>query len=112
MNCKEAHMYLFNEDNQVLCPFCDEQLAETEITETRCCNQPNVIIDSFKIVCTDCGSVHGYKSASEFVDFYDNVYRIRKKPVYHRKYPILNVMNDIAQKNRMQIGYYNREKIL
>ena len=77
MNCKEAHMYLLNEDNQVLCPFCDEQLAETEITETRCCNQPNVIIDSFKIVCTDCGSVHGYKSASEFVDFYDNVYRTR-----------------------------------
>ena len=25
---------------------------------------------------------------------------------------ILNVINDIAQKNSMQIGYYNREKIL
>ena len=24
----------------------------------------------------------------------------------------MNVMNDIAQKNNMQIGYYNREKIL
>ena len=39
------------------------------------------------------------------------MYRSRKKCVYHRKY-VLNVMNDIAQKNRMQIGYYNREKIL
>ena len=24
----------------------------------------------------------------------------------------MNVMNDIAQKNDIQIGYYNREKIL
>jgi len=46
------------------------------------------------------------------VDFYENMHRIRKKSVYHRKYHILNVINDIAQKNNMQIGYYNREKIL
>ena len=39
-------------------------------------------------------------------------HRIRNKSVYHGKYHILNVMNDIAQKNRMQIGYYDREKIL
>lgn len=56
--------------------------------------------------------MHGYNSASEFVDFSENMYRIRNKSVYHSKYHILNVMNNIAQKNRMQIGYYNREKIL
>ena len=28
------------------------------------------------------------------------------------RYYILNVMNDIAQKNDIQIGYYNRENIL
>ena len=61
---------------------------------------------------TNCVSVHGYKSASEFIDFYEKKHKIRKKSVYHRKYHILNVMNDIAQKNRMQIGYCNREKIL
>ena len=27
-------------------------------------------------------------------------------------HPSFHVMNDSAQKNRMQIGYYNREKIL
>ena len=42
----------------------------------------------------------------------ENRHKIRKKSVYHRKYHIINVMNDIAQKNNIQIGYYNREKIL
>ena len=56
--------------------------------------------------------MHGLKSANEFVDFYENMHRIRKKSVYHRKYHILNVMNDIAQKSSVQIGYYNRKKIL
>ena len=44
--------------------------------------------------------------------FNENMCRIRKKSVYYRKYHILNVINDIAQKNNIQIGYYNREKIL
>ena len=42
----------------------------------------------------------------------ENRHKIRKKSVYHRKYHIINVMNDIAQKNNIQIGYDNREKIL
>lgn len=61
MNCEKAHMYLLNEENQAIRPFCDEQLEETESIETRCCNHPNIIIDGFKIVCTNRGSVHGYK---------------------------------------------------
>ena len=44
--------------------------------------------------------------------FYENRHKIRKKSVYLRKYHIINVMNDIAQKSNIQIGYYNREKIL
>ena len=50
-----------------------------------------------------------YFSAPEYFDFYGNRHRIRKKLVYHRKYHIINVMSDIAQKNNIQIGYYNRE---
>ena len=63
-------------------------------------------------MCTNWGSVHGFKSANEFVDFYENMPRLRKKSVYQRKYHILNVMNDIARKTNIQGGYYNREKIL
>ena len=59
-------MYLLNEENQVLCPFCDEQLKEIKSIETRCCGRPNITIDVFKEVCTNCGCVNGYKSANEF----------------------------------------------
>ena len=64
------------------------------------------------LVCINCGQVHEYLTADEYVDFYENRHKIRKKSVYHRKYHIINVMNDIAQKNNIQIGYYNRENIL
>ena len=63
------------------------------------------------LVCINCGQVHEYLTADEYVDFYENRHKIRKRSVYHRKYHI-NVMNDIAQKNNIQIGYCNREKIL
>ena len=55
MNCEKIHMYLLNEENQALCPFCDEQLVEVESIEIRCCDHPNIIIDGFKIVCPNCG---------------------------------------------------------
>ena len=62
-------------------------------------------------VYINCGQVHDdYQPASEYL--YENIYRIRKKSVYHRKYHILNVISDIAQKNRIHVDYYNREKIL
>lgn len=111
MDCEKIHMYLLNEKNQVQCPFCDEILYQVKSIETKCCERPNITIGGFKIVCSNCGSMHGYNTANEFVDFYENMSRMRKKSIYHRKY-ILNVIDDIAQKNRIQIGYYNREKIL
>ena len=63
-------------------------------------------------MCKNCGQVHDYIAANEFVNFHKNRHKIRKKSVYHRKYHILNVINDIAQKNNIKIGYYNREKIV
>ena len=38
--------------------------------------------------------------------------RIRKKSVYHRKYHILNIIDDITRNNKIQISYNDREKIL
>ena len=61
-------------------------------------------------MCINCGQVYDYLTADEYVDFYENRHKIRKGSLYHRKYHI-NVMNDIAQKNNIQIGYYNRENI-
>ena len=63
-------------------------------------------------MCKNCGQVHDYLTADEYIDFYENRYRIKRKSVYHRKYHILNVINDIGHNNNIQVGYYNREKIL
>ena len=59
-----------------------------------------------------CGQVQDEYFSSEYIDFYENRHKIKRKSVYHRKYHIMNVMNDIAQKNNIQIGYYNRENII
>ena len=71
----------------------------------------NLIKEKY-LVCKNCGQVLDYLTADEHVDFYKNRHRKRKKSVYHIKCHIINVMNDIAQKNNIQIGYYNRENIL
>ena len=63
-------------------------------------------------MCKNCGQVYDYLTADEYVDFYKNRLKIKRKSVYHRKYHILNVINDIAHNNNIQVGYYNREKIL
>ena len=66
-------MYLLNEKNQVQCPFCDEILYQLKSIETKCRERPNITIDGFKVVCSNCGSMHGHKTANEFVDFYENM---------------------------------------
>ena len=77
MNCAEFHSELIRH-GQMECPFCNKKLEETKSIKPRCCDRPNLINDTH-IVCTNCGVVNGYLTANEFVDFYENMYRIRKK---------------------------------
>ena len=108
---KEVHELLIQED-YVNCVFCDEQIQDPgKPRRYFCCDSMRLIKDNL-LVCENCGQVHDYLTADEYIDFYENRYRIKRKSVYHRKYHIINVMNDIAQTNGIQIGYYNRENIL
>ena len=54
-------------------------------------------------ICINCGLVDGYDYIEEYIEFYDNMHRIRRKSVYHRKYHIDNVMNIISFKNNIQL---------
>ena len=45
-----------------------------------CSEQPNLINDSH-IVCTNCGTVNGYLTANEYVDFHENRHRMRRKSI-------------------------------
>ena len=108
---KGIHKSLIQE-GQVNCIFCSIQIQDPGKPKRYfCCDSMRLIKDGF-IVCKNCGQVHGEYFAPEYFDFYENKHKIRQKSVYHRKYHIINVMNDIAQKNNIQIGHYNRENIL
>ena len=110
MCIKEVHELLIQEDNIVNCVFCNKQIQDPGKPKRYFfCDSMRLIKDGF-IVCKNYG--HDEYYAPEYVDFHENRYRIRKKSIYHRKYHIINVMNDIAQKNSIQMGYYNRENIL
>ena len=37
-------------------------------------------------MCENCGVHHGYEPTIEYVDFYENLYRIRRKGIYRRRY--------------------------
>ena len=82
---KEIHELLIQE-GQVNCVFCDKQIQDPGKPERYFCSDKN------------CGQVHDYLTADEYIDFYENRYRIKRKSVYHRKYHIINTLSDIAQK--------------
>ena len=112
MCTEEIHQMLIQDEDAINCIFCCKQIQDPGKPKRYiCCSNMKLVKDGY-LVCINCGQVHDYLTADEYVDFYENRHKIRKKSVYHRKYHIINVMNDIAQKNNIQIGYYNREKIL
>ena len=108
---KDVHELLIQE-SYVNCIFCNKQIQDPgKPRRYFCCDSMRLIKDDF-IVCKNCGQLHDQYFSSDYIDFYENRYRIKRKSVYHRKYHIINAMNDIAQINGIQIGYYNRENIL
>ena len=101
MNCDiELHEGLI-ELGDIVCPFCNNELDSNEkprdysVKYDSCCDCQDIINDNGMIVCQSCGIVQGYKIAREYVDFYENRYRMRRKSVYHRKYHLNNILMDV-----------------
>lgn len=112
MNCDvNVHDYL-KEDGEIICPFCGIQLGDVLVTEEVCCENMNLIKDNGANVCGSCGSVHGYDLVNEYIDFYDNMYQIRRKSVYHREYHLRNRIDFLSSKNEVQITFKDKEKII
>ena len=116
MRCNtQMHDELKNME-EPLCPFCDRLLVEVDkvevdkLVESCCCEQNMENVNGMN-VCVNCGLVYSYNYVPEYVDFYANMYRIRRKSVYHRKYHIENVLNSILCENYIQLTYNQREKI-
>ena len=111
MYCNEIiHNDLIN-DGELLCPFCDEQLKTLQNTVDPCCSKQEMVNINGMNACVNCGLVNSYDYVREYFNFYENVYKIRQKSVYHRKYHIENVINSISSKNNIQLTHYQRDKI-
>ena len=63
-------------------------------------------------ICKSCGVVNGYYLQDPCIDYNEDMYKIRIKSVYMRKYLFVNTVVDIAQDNNIQISNHDRDKIL
>ena len=94
-----------------ICPFCDQLLIEDNKEADPCCSKQNIANDNYANLCLNCGLVHGYDYVNEYIDFYENMHRIRRKSVYHRKYHIENMLNSICYENRVELTISQRTQI-
>ena len=78
------------------CPFCDQQLVKVDKVDELCCDEQELENIDGMNTCVNCGSILGYVFVDKRIDLYENMYKIRKKSVYCRKYYIENVMNSIS----------------
>ena len=75
-----------------------------------CCSKQELIIDNHKTVCKICGAVISYSTIDEYIDFYENKCKMVRKSVYHRKYHIRNIVNNMSI-NGNKISFQNGLKI-
>ena len=58
-----------------------------------CRDDMNLIKDNGVKVYQTSGVVNGYGFVNRYFDFYENIYRIIRKSIYHRKYHVENFLN-------------------
>ena len=117
MDCEIGIHEAFIELKQNICPFCKQPLEDEkkcDIIEEYylCCDCREIVISNGYIVCKNCGIVQGYKKAKEFINFYENLYRIRRKSIYHRKYHLNNILMEMSLKQNIKFSIEQRNKIL
>ena len=119
MNCDmELHEGLI-ELGDVVCPFCkrtledlDEKKRDRSVKYDLCCDCQDIINNDGMIVCRSCGVVQGYKTAREYVNFYENIHRMKRKSVYHRKYHLNNILMDIGTKHNITFSFEQKNRII
>ena len=107
---KIIHDDLIN-DGEPMCPFCDQQIAKVDKVVESCCSEWDIVNINGVNTCINCGLVNGYVFVNEYFNFYDNMHKIRRKSIYHRKYHIDDVLNNISYENNIQLTCHQREQI-
>ena len=120
MSCNEKfHEIIKNETEEQFCPICSQDMEfndECQIVYLKeyyvCCDCQDIINNDGMIVCRSCGVVQGYKTAREYVNFYENIHRMKRKSVYHRKYHLNNILMDIGTKHNITFSVEQKNKIM
>ena len=98
---------------EIYCHFCGVKLRDYESRQNdSCCGNKEVIKDKGTIICRNCGSVYGYEAAREYVDFYENMRRLRRRSIYHRKYHVVNRIDFLSGKFKVQLSHKNKHRII
>ena len=112
MDCDLVFHDGLKEMEYIFCPFCD---LKFEFVEPRknylCCDCQDIINDNSMLVCRKCGTVQGYAVAKEYIDFYENRHKFKRKSIYHRKYHVDNVIFNIRDKYGIVLTYQERIKM-
>ena len=108
MSCNFVIHNDLKKDGELICPFCDKQLTTLPKIVDPCCSEQDINGEN---TCINCGVVNSDIYVTEYVDFYNNIHRIRKKSVYHRKYHIDDVLYSIFSENNIQLTYHQRVRI-
>ena len=93
------------------CPFCNEFLIKGNISYDSCCDSSHIVEIQGMDVCIECGLVINSISKSDYIEFYENLFRIRRKSIYIRKYHIENSLKNLLVKYNIELTYNQRDKI-
>ena len=93
------------------CPFCNELLIKDTSSSDLCCEDSQIVEVGGMQVCISCGSVYNSISKSDYIEFYENLFRIRRKSIYIRKYHIENLLNDLLVNQGVELTCNQRTQI-
>lgn len=81
MNCDDnIHDSIKEEMN--ICPFCEQIISLHNKNDNEpCCDSQEMIHDNGSIVCKNCGIVDRYDLIPDYIDFYENIYKFKRKSV-------------------------------
>ena len=93
------------------CPFCSEVLVKGNISSDLCCEKQVLCDIDGILVCISCGMVYECITKCDYIDFYENMFRIRRKSVYIRKYHIEKIVNDLLFGKNVELTHNQRTKV-
>ena len=84
MCTEEIRQILIQEEDAINCIICCKQIQDPgKPRRYFCCSNMKLVKEGY-LACINCGQVHDYLTADEYVDFYKNGHKIRKRSVYQK----------------------------